>query len=98
MTLRILTSAGVSPNSGVPIYRVQCSECGEVYRRVGFPWDIKRHGRCATCAGSARRVPDRVAGVNARRAARDANNRDHVNRLRRESRARAKAAEMRKCR
>lgn len=82
MTLRILTSAGVSPNSGVPIYRVQCSECGEVYRRVGFPWDIKRHGRCSTCAHAAcahaaKKVPNRIAGVNARR--------------------RARAAELRKC-
>lgn len=54
MTLRILTSAGVSPNSGVPIYRVQCSECGEVYRRVGFPWDIKAsRAVCDVCRFSA---------------------------------------------
>jgi len=72
MTLRILGSAGISPNSGVPIYRVQCSECGDVYRRVGFPWDIKRHGRCSTCAHAAKKVPNRIEGVNARRRARAA--------------------------
>jgi hypothetical protein len=57
MTLRILTCVGASPNSGVPIYRVECSECGEQYRRVGFPWDIKRHSRCAACAGALKRKP-----------------------------------------
>ena len=56
MSLKILGSAGTSPSSGCPIYRVQCTKCGEEYRRVGWPWDIKRQSHCVRCNGREPRV------------------------------------------
>lgn len=69
MPLKILGSAGTSPSSGCPIYRVQCTECGDEYRRVGWPWDIKRQSHCVRCNGSSKRKP---GTVNTRRKARRA--------------------------
>lgn len=84
MSLRILGCVGASVNSGAPIYRVECSECGERYRRAGWPWDIKRRGRCSTCAHEARKKTP--GATNWERNGARAN-----------AKRRNRAAEMRKC-
>lgn len=37
-----------------PIWRVRCSGCKRVYRRVGWPADLRRSGGCASCAARVR--------------------------------------------
>lgn len=67
MSLEVLARVGTSANSGAPIHRVRCSECGDVFLRTGQRSHIEAQRWCSTCAHAAKRIPDARRLRNARR-------------------------------